>query len=283
MVIFRGGEAARNPQDAPPARRSRARAGRLAASGTAVLGLLLSACGSSAGGEPEKMPGTAQPAEDDPADASDDSGGTEGPTDDAESDPASDAGPGSDTGTGTASGSESDSESDDSESESLGAGDSGSADPDAGDPDEGDDGDSGPHDPCDGSNTETTAEEVSSPVNHALLTVTNTGSGTCDLLDYPMLRFEDAQSVPPVYESSQPQSVVTLEPGESGYAGVSLEAADGSGGNDQTANTLEVFFHDRDGSSDASATPPLPEEGVSYDDSLTVTYWQHTRDDALVW
>ncbi len=151
-----------------------------------------------------------------------------------------------------------------------------------GSPDSGsdEDTDSSLHEPCDGSNTETTLTEVSRPINHALLTVTNTGSETCDLLYYPILRFEGAQSVPPVFEDSKPQAVVTLAPGESGYAGVLLSAADGSGGNPVTAESLEVLFNE-DGTD--SATPSLPEGGIAFDDSLTVTYWQRDMDVALTW
>ncbi|GAB2901121.1 DUF4232 domain-containing protein [Streptomyces mayteni] len=289
MVIFRSDEAARAPRTPPPARRSRAHPARVvaAASGSVALGLLLSACGSGAGGEPEAVPGMARPAGDDSAEAPDEAEGREQPTDDATSDAPSDADsgsdadsdPGSGSGTGSGTGTDTDTDSDGAPGSDTGSGDSGGP----GESDGGDGADPGPYDPCDGTNTETTAGEVARPVNHLLLTVTNTASAPCDLLGYPALRFEGAQAVPPAYESSQPQETVTLEPGESGYAGVTLAAADGSAGNPRTATTLEVFFHDRDGSSDASAIPPLPEEGVSYDDSLTVAYWQQTRDDALAW
>jgi hypothetical protein len=144
----------------------------------------------------------------------------------------------------------------------------------------GDDSGSSLNGQCDGSNTETTVSEVSRPLNHLLVTVTNTGSESCDLLDYPMLRFEEAQSVPPVFEDSKPQSVVTLAPGDSGYASVLLAAADGSGENPVTADSLEIFFG---AENDNSATPPLPEGGVSFDETLTVTYWQQEMDDALTW
>ncbi|MHA5049717.1 DUF4232 domain-containing protein [Streptomyces sp. SD15] len=136
--------------------------------------------------------------------------------------------------------------------------------------------------PCTGSNTKTTATVVSRPLNHLLITVTNTGSKSCDLTGYPMLRFTDAQSVPPAFEESKPQAVVTLFPGESGYAGVRLAAADGSGSNGHTAKTLEVFF-DNGSDSSQSATPSLPAKGVYIDDKLTVTYWQQNMDDALTW
>ncbi|MET7988586.1 DUF4232 domain-containing protein [Streptomyces sp. NPDC005281] len=129
---------------------------------------------------------------------------------------------------------------------------------------------------CDGSDTRTTATVVSRPLNHLLLTVTNTGTRNCDLTGYPMPRFGEAQAVPPVAEETHPQAVVTLAPGESGYAGVLLSSADGSGGNGYTAKTLEINF-DR-GRSTAAA---LPAKGVYVDDRLTVTYWQQTLDAAL--
>ncbi|NGO11692.1 DUF4232 domain-containing protein [Streptomyces sp. HC44] len=131
---------------------------------------------------------------------------------------------------------------------------------------------------CSGANTKTTATEVSRPLNHMLLTVTNTGSKNCDLTGYPAVRFGEAQSVPPAFEDSKPQAVVTLAPGESGYAGVLLASADGSGSNGYTAKSLTVHF-----GSGASASPSLPAKGVAVDDSLTVTYWQSTMDDALAW
>ncbi|MFE1292660.1 DUF4232 domain-containing protein [Streptomyces sp. NPDC058751] len=132
------------------------------------------------------------------------------------------------------------------------------------------------HVACDGSNTKTTATVVSRPLNHLLLTVTNTGTRNCDLTGYPIVRFGEAQSVPPVAEETRPQAVVTLAPGESGYAGVLLSSADGSGGDGYTAKTLEVGFDRGRG-----ATPALPAKGVHVDDRLTVTYWQQNLDDAL--
>ncbi|MFJ8107208.1 DUF4232 domain-containing protein [Streptomyces sp. NPDC096132] len=134
--------------------------------------------------------------------------------------------------------------------------------------------------PCTPSSTRTTATEVSRPLNHMLLTVTNTGSKNCDLVYYPAVAFEDAQSVPPVIEDSQPQAVVTLAPGESGYAGILLSAADGSDPNGRTAKSLEVYFN-----TDATvpAKPSLPAKGVYIDGSIQVTYWQSTMADALQW
>ncbi|OAH09643.1 DUF4232 domain-containing protein [Streptomyces jeddahensis] len=132
--------------------------------------------------------------------------------------------------------------------------------------------------PCSPASTRTTATEVSRPLNHLLLTVTNTGSKNCNLTGYPAVRFGEAQSVPPAFEDSKPQAVVTLAPGESGYASVLLSAADGSGSGGYTAKSLAVYF---DKSASAAAHPSLPAKGVYVDDSIRVSYWQSTMADAL--
>ncbi|MFG3260593.1 MULTISPECIES: DUF4232 domain-containing protein [Streptomyces] len=138
---------------------------------------------------------------------------------------------------------------------------------------------------CNGSNTKVTAQPVPRPLNHMLITVTNTGSKLCDLTYYPVLRFDEMQWAPTAAKETQPQAVTTLAPGESGYAGVLLAAADGSGDGGATAKKLTVAFQGRTPNSDggATATPPLPAKGVYYDSSLTVTYWQQSMDDALAW
>ncbi|MGW3103074.1 DUF4232 domain-containing protein [Streptomyces sp. NPDC001100] len=138
---------------------------------------------------------------------------------------------------------------------------------------------------CSGANTKVTAQPVSRPINHMLLTVTNTGSKTCDLYYYPAVNFDDAQSVPPVIKDSQPQAVTTLAPGQSGYAGVALSGGDnGSGTNGRTAKSLSVYFFDRNMNSiSPAATPALPSKGVYVDDSLRVTYWLSSAQDALTY
>ena len=138
---------------------------------------------------------------------------------------------------------------------------------------------------CNGSNTKVTAQPMARPLNHMLLTVTNTGSKTCDLTYYPILRFDEMQWAPQGDKATQPQAVTTLAPGESGYAGVLLSAADGSGDGGTTAKKLTVAFQGYTPNSDggASAIPSLPAKGVYYDSSLTVTYWQRDMDDVLSW
>lgn len=136
---------------------------------------------------------------------------------------------------------------------------------------------------CNGSTTRVTVQPVSRPLNHMLITVKNTGSKTCDLTYHPVLRFDEMQWVPAARPETKPQAVVSLAPGESGYAGVLLSAADGSGEGATTGHRLMIAFQGRTPLSDggASATPDLPAAGVVYDSSLTVTYWQRSSADAL--
>ncbi|MFJ2444499.1 MULTISPECIES: DUF4232 domain-containing protein [unclassified Streptomyces] len=138
---------------------------------------------------------------------------------------------------------------------------------------------------CEGSNTKTVAAPLNRPVNHMLLTVTNTGRDTCYLYSYPAVRFGEAQSVPPVIEGSRPDGLITLKPGESGYASVNLSAADGSGSHGRTEKSLTVSFRGPSGNESvgASARPSLPAKGVYVDNSLKVTYWLPSMDDAISW
>ncbi|MEU3899487.1 DUF4232 domain-containing protein [Streptomyces sp. NPDC045251] len=129
---------------------------------------------------------------------------------------------------------------------------------------------------CSAADVKITATKVARPINHLLLTATNTGSKTCMLPPYPAARFGEAQAVPPVAEATKPQSLTGVEPGKSGYAGVVLSAGDGSGENGYETNTLTVPFEDG-----SIATVALPAGGVYVDSALTVTYWQTDMDAAL--
>ncbi|WP_436850217.1 DUF4232 domain-containing protein [Streptomyces monashensis] len=138
---------------------------------------------------------------------------------------------------------------------------------------------------CNGSNTHVTARPMSRPLNHMLLTVTNTGRRTCELTYYPIVRFDEMQWAPQADKDTQPQAVTTLKPGESGYASVRLSAGDGSGEGGTTARRLTLMFQGMTPNSDggATATPALPAKGFYYDSSLTVTYWQQSLGDIADW
>ncbi|MFH8748609.1 DUF4232 domain-containing protein [Streptomyces rimosus] len=134
---------------------------------------------------------------------------------------------------------------------------------------------------CTAANTKVTVSKLSRPINHLLLTLTNTGSTRCDAYHYPALRFDDAQAPTAVREDSKPQAVVSVEPGKSAYAAVRTSDPTGEAEGGKTVRSLEVFFANRDGGYyDRSTRPALPKD-TYIDNSAQVTYWQSELDDAL--
>ncbi|MGW1224333.1 DUF4232 domain-containing protein [Streptomyces sp. NPDC001478] len=134
---------------------------------------------------------------------------------------------------------------------------------------------------CVASTTKITVTKVSRPINHLLLTLTNTGSRPCYAYYAPMLRFDDAQAVFPVLQDSKPQAVVTLEPGQSAYAGIGL-TGEPNGRKPYKSEHLGVFLADRNNQSESHATE-LTLPGTTYwDDNGFVTYWQTEMDNALL-
>ncbi|MFF3260916.1 DUF4232 domain-containing protein [Streptomyces sp. NPDC002932] len=140
----------------------------------------------------------------------------------------------------------------------------------------------GKSDACTGGNTKTSVSKVTRPINHLLLTVTNTGSTSCNAYYAPKLRFDDAQAVFPILEDSKPQAVVTLNPGESAYASIGLTGEPGAGPAPRKATHLQVNFAGRspEGSTGSPAELNLPANTV-WDDNGFVTYWQTEMSDAL--
>ncbi|MFI8244358.1 DUF4232 domain-containing protein [Streptomyces sp. NPDC085866] len=241
----------------------------LAVTGVALAALALTACGGGTGTRDEGAAKTSSTAT---------TGGK------GTAVPAS----GKSTGSGSTSGSPGSAKGSSTSSGSGSAGSSGSS--SSGSSSSGSGGSSDPTDPknrvlCNGSNTKVTAQPVSRPLNHMLITVKNTGSKYCDLTYFPVLRFDEMQWVPQADEQTHPQAVTTLAPGESGYAAVLLSAADGSGEGGMTGHKLTVGFQGKtpNSSGGASATPALPAKGVYYDSSLKVTYWQQNLDDIAGW
>lgn len=137
---------------------------------------------------------------------------------------------------------------------------------------------------CTGANTKTGVSKVTRPINHLLLTVTNTGSTACNAYYSPKLRFDDAQAVFPILEDSKPQAVVTLNPGESAYASIGLTGEPGAGPAPRKATHLQVNFSGRspEGSTGTPAQLNLPANTV-WDDNGFVTYWQAEMSDALTY
>ncbi|MQS06036.1 DUF4232 domain-containing protein, partial [Streptomyces alkaliphilus] len=134
---------------------------------------------------------------------------------------------------------------------------------------------------CTPSTTELTVSPVPRPINHMLLTVTNTGDTTCSPYAYPYLRFDEEHSVVPIVRSSVPHAVVVLEPGDSAYAGIITSSAD----DDEVTpvEMLGVFLIDRNDQTVGNpVTLPLP-AGTGVGAAAAVTYWQNNPADALMW
>ncbi|MER6473761.1 DUF4232 domain-containing protein [Streptomyces collinus] len=95
-----------------------------------------------------------------------------------------------------------------------------------------------------------TVTEVSRPINHLLLKATNTGTKPCYAYSTPFLRAgADAQAPLAWADETTPQAVVTLEPGQSAYAGILTSSPEGKGGAKE--KTLGVIFADRSGGATA--------------------------------
>ncbi|MFE7774447.1 DUF4232 domain-containing protein [Streptomyces sp. NPDC057445] len=138
---------------------------------------------------------------------------------------------------------------------------------------------------CTGDNTKAVISKVARPINHLLLTITNTGSRTCAAYNAPFLRFDEAQSPTRFIEDSRPQAVVTLAPGESAYAAVVLTGEPGAAENPgRVAKHLTISFgHKGAGSTGAPAELALPADTYIEDDTAKVTYWQSDMADALTY
>ncbi|NUR58079.1 MAG: DUF4232 domain-containing protein [Catenulispora sp.] len=138
---------------------------------------------------------------------------------------------------------------------------------------------------CTTAHLKATVTNLTRPINHVLLTVTNTGSAPCSVYYYPDLRFDaDQQAVTPPLEDSKPQAVVTIAPGESAYAAVGTSAADGSGGSGKLEKQVEMFLEARDQSGSLPGSLKLPLPANTYvDDKAFVTYWQSDLQSAVAW
>ncbi|SOD63224.1 Protein of unknown function [Streptomyces zhaozhouensis] len=137
--------------------------------------------------------------------------------------------------------------------------------------------------PCAEGGVELKVTPVERPINHMLLTVTNTGDETCAAYHAPLLRLgEDAQAPAPRNEDSKPQSVIVLDPGQVAYAGLLTSDASGDSGEGHTIDSLGVTLTDRDDQpTGGQIDVPLPGGEIHVDDAAQVTYWQSSLDNAL--
>ncbi|MEU5928723.1 DUF4232 domain-containing protein [Streptomyces antimycoticus] len=120
---------------------------------------------------------------------------------------------------------------------------------------------------------------VPRPASHLLLEITNQSGVTCRLIGSPVVRFDDGRAAVPQDENTRPQTVVTLPPGESGYAGLTTSAANAPAADGRKATGLAVSL----AGEDSRRAVDLPGDSVEVGDGAAVGYWQSDASDALLW
>ncbi|MEU3189106.1 DUF4232 domain-containing protein [Streptomyces sp. NPDC006992] len=118
----------------------------------------------------------------------------------------------------------------------------------------------------------------SAPV--VLLKATNNGSTRCDLYGYPFVGYPGAQA-PIAVGGGKPQAVVSLEPGESGYAALGLEKGDGAGTHREKQITVELADRSLHGTGSTAKVSAPEGAGLALGESSTVSYWNTTPELAL--
>ncbi|MFI6935917.1 DUF4232 domain-containing protein [Streptomyces sp. NPDC050287] len=126
------------------------------------------------------------------------------------------------------------------------------------------------------------------PINHVLITATNTGSKPCHIYRYPALRLsENSQAEAARLGQSQPQAVVTLDRGATAYAGLITASVDRNSQTKVTTSSIGVSLHGPDaGDSSTENGVDVPVPGGSLyveEDNAQVTFWQDNVSDALAW
>jgi hypothetical protein len=129
---------------------------------------------------------------------------------------------------------------------------------------------------------------VKSPINHVLITATNTSSKPCRIYRYPALRLsENSQAEAAMLGQSQPQAVVTLDRGATAYAGLITASVDRNSQTKVTTSSIGLSLHGpdaEDSSTENGVDVPVP-GGSLYveEDNAQVTFWQDNVSDALAW
>lgn len=130
-----------------------------------------------------------------------------------------------------------------------------------------------------------TVVPVREPINHVLITATDTAQRRCRMNGYPALRLGADQQAPTApMAATKPATPVVLAPGASAYAGLTTSAADGSGRHGRNEPTIELQLLTGEGGSDPKAAPvklAMPKDSAYVDDSASVTYWVGDQQTAL--
>ncbi|MEV6767249.1 DUF4232 domain-containing protein [Nocardia sp. NPDC051030] len=134
---------------------------------------------------------------------------------------------------------------------------------------------------CDTTNTTVHVREISRPINHLVLELTNISAASCAAYWYPHLRFDDNPAAIPAMPDSRPQSVVEIAPGASAFAVLLKSAAN----NPEVvpAQRITITYSDRNGDETTGRVEfPLP-DNTNIGRAAKVSCWQSDLQQALVW
>lgn len=135
-------------------------------------------------------------------------------------------------------------------------------------------------DTCDATNTTVRVSEISRPINHLMIEITNISIALCAAYSYPRLRFDDQAAIPAI-EESRPQAVVEIAPGASAFAVIVKSAANNP--DVVPVSQLLVAYSERNGDVTADAVGLSLPVDTRIGPAVAVSYWQRHLDQALVW
>jgi hypothetical protein len=123
------------------------------------------------------------------------------------------------------------------------------------------------------------------PINHVMISATNTSKLPCHLNKFPSLRtFQSQTIIIRAAADTKPASVILLAPGATAYAGVMTNSADGSGTNGRQVSALSVELQSSGAEGGGVGRPvsvPMPASANYVDSSATVTYWESDLQSAI--
>jgi hypothetical protein len=123
------------------------------------------------------------------------------------------------------------------------------------------------------------------PINHVLISATNTSRLPCRLNRYPLLRTFQAEKAPiGAVESTKPATPVLLAPGAKAYAGLMTNSADGSGKNGKNIPLLILQLQPSDAGAGGVGRPAsvaMPQNAQYVDSSAFVSYWESDMQSAI--
>ncbi|MBT2451423.1 DUF4232 domain-containing protein [Streptomyces sp. ISL-43] len=128
----------------------------------------------------------------------------------------------------------------------------------------------------------TNEDKQGEPVEHLLLTVTNTGDKTCNVYRYPsVLLGADAQAMVAVIEDSDPKKLATLAPGKQAHAALLVR---GGHMDEYQANIITFRLQGPELGGNGSKPIKVDLPGLDKlwaDDGARVTYWTTASGHAL--